>query len=723
MGRARSFQGLAAGLAKITDGLQDQMDRKAIADAKKKGRIAGASGTPELRDDDWTLSGEAFNDAALQSFANQIDLNARAKLAELETKFSIDPKGFASAAAGYKEGVVSEIALTDEALAAVFGQQFDLRAASARGRISKNYNTFYTGELKGQVVRLGDELGKDINRLAPDLFSDDPSVSTTALGNYISIYERWKQALMQVGPDGQPVFTGEERAKMEMALESDFLESAAKAYVDATDDKTAAVFALQNGEAFINVGIEDENGEMVSGTVNLTDGLDDEGRDRVLRYASQQENDAWMRSERSRTLRERQDGVKRQVATTNFETAMTLRVERLKTEGDLMDDKTMETFLTETGAQMNAAVSEHQGSAESKAQLWADLQSARATAALDLGEAARLAKQHQAMGIIDQDVNNFTSQVIRDPDAVSDAFGMLDIAIERNAGAFMSAEQEEEARAGGRQQILLSALDGHFARGNVDAARELLAVPGMQETLTPAMQREYGNKIAEHDRAQNKWIDDINKKIVAYEQVKGGPLTLTERLKVMGLSDGQGDQLSTKLRGEFRQSSGQFVSMRDSFNRLTAATQEPSAAGDLATIFNYMKILDPNSVVRESEFATAQASSAWLQEQEEIGVTVPRPVASAIRQIATGKRLSDAQRADFVEQARNMLNAQTKTQLQLETQYRDLAERQGVDPRNVVVDFLGPLREEDTAQGGQGQPTGTPSFTIDLMGRTVNKGE
>ena len=32
----------------------------------------------------------------------------------------------------------------------------------------------------------------------------------------------------------------------------------------------------------------------------------------------------------------------------------------------------------------------------------------------------------------------------------------------------------------------------------------------------------------------------------------------------------------------------------------------PDAAGDMALIFSYMKMLDPNSTVREGEYATAQ---------------------------------------------------------------------------------------------------------------------
>jgi len=62
-----------------------------------------------------------------------------------------------------------------------------------------------------------------------------------------------------------------------------------------------------------------------------------------------------------------------------------------------------------------------------------------------------------------------------------------------------------------------------------------------------------------------------------------------------------------KLRDDFRSESKEFVKVRDAYGRILST--DASAAGDLALIFNYMKILDPGSVVREGEFATAQNSA------------------------------------------------------------------------------------------------------------------
>lgn len=131
------------------------------------------------------------------------------------------------------------------------------------------------------------------------------------------------------------------------------------------------------------------------------------------------------------------------------------------------------------------------------------------------------------------------------------------------------------------------------------------------------------------------------------------------------------------LRKEFLNFSKTFVNVRDSYNRVQASAEKASAAGDLALIFNYMKILDPGSVVRESEFATAQNAAG-----------VPDRVRAMYNRVLSGKKLADDQRADFVERAGMLYKKQEETQQGLIREYSRLATQQGIDPSNVIVDFL-----------------------------------
>ena len=115
-----------------------------------------------------------------------------------------------------------------------------------------------------------------------------------------------------------------------------------------------------------------------------------------------------------------------------------------------------------------------------------------------------------------------------------------------------------------------------------------------------------------------------------------------------------------------------FKPVRAAFLKVRQSAEKPSAAGDLALVFNYMKILDPGSVVREGEFKTAADATAWLQKSEADGVAIPAPIAQAIRKLKDGTILTDAQRKDFVNIARKAASAQFAPVKDSYLQYRNI---------------------------------------------------
>ena len=133
-----------------------------------------------------------------------------------------------------------------------------------------------------------------------------------------------------------------------------------------------------------------------------------------------------------------------------------------------------------------------------------------------------------------------------------------------------------------------------------------------------------------------------------------------------------------KVRKEFIGQSKEFQGINTAYNRVVASAKDPSAAGDLALIFNYMKTLDPGSTVREGEFATAQNSGS-----------VPDTIAARYNKVIAGERLSSTQRADFVDRASKLYDAAQENQFQLEDQYKELAKKSGVNPELVVVNYSG----------------------------------
>ena len=128
-----------------------------------------------------------------------------------------------------------------------------------------------------------------------------------------------------------------------------------------------------------------------------------------------------------------------------------------------------------------------------------------------------------------------------------------------------------------------------------------------------------------------------------------------------------------KLRDEFNKGSGDFLKVRDAFGRIKASAKDPSPAGDLALIFNYMKVLDPGSTVREGEFATAQNSAS-----------IPDRIKAKYNQVMRGERLALAQRDDFVDRAESLYAQQENFYKGHEQRYRDLATAYQLNPDRVV---------------------------------------
>lgn len=146
---------------------------------------------------------------------------------------------------------------------------------------------------------------------------------------------------------------------------------------------------------------------------------------------------------------------------------------------------------------------------------------------------------------------------------------------------------------------------------------------------------------------------------------------------------------STKLRKEYTAVTGEFAKINDSYGRITASVQDPSPAGDLALIFNYMKMLDPGSVVRESEFAQAAATGAFGER-----------VKAAAGKIVSGERLSTQMRADFANRADRLYKQATIGHKKRTSEFTRLAKKLNLDPQEVIF-------ERQLFEGGaQNQPDG-----------------
>jgi hypothetical protein len=168
-------------------------------------------------------------------------------------------------------------------------------------------------------------------------------------------------------------------------------------------------------------------------------------------------------------------------------------------------------------------------------------------------------------------------------------------------------------------------------------------------------------------------------------QGKGGTVTMPDGTVI---ESGNFNE-TQKLRKEYLDQSKNFIDVRDSYSRLQAVAANPSAAGDISIIFSYMKMLDPGSVVREGEQATAQNAAG-----------IPDRIRNLYNKTITGERLSPNQRQDFVNQGQKLYNKASEQQQKSSSLYKDIAQRSGLTSDLAVPDLS--LVQPAPTNGGQG---------------------
>lgn len=116
-----------------------------------------------------------------------------------------------------------------------------------------------------------------------------------------------------------------------------------------------------------------------------------------------------------------------------------------------------------------------------------------------------------------------------------------------------------------------------------------------------------------------------------------------------------------------------FSEVQNAFDQIKTGISATSAAGDLTAATKFMKLLDPGSVVRESELGMAMAATGVLDR------------ALAYKDfIAKGTKLSPSQRADFLNVANQLYNAAAARKREIDSQYSDIARVGGLDPNLVI---------------------------------------
>ena len=132
------------------------------------------------------------------------------------------------------------------------------------------------------------------------------------------------------------------------------------------------------------------------------------------------------------------------------------------------------------------------------------------------------------------------------------------------------------------------------------------------------------------------WLEKFEAEVEAYKKDRGITNEFSQQAKKEILD----------LRKEFDKLDAvqEYRDLESRYHNVLSAAQAQSPAWDMAMIFAFMKMLDRNSVVREWEFLTAQKAGS-----------LPDKIVNYYNQTTKGTRLTDAQRADFLNMTREFM--------------------------------------------------------------------
>lgn len=133
-----------------------------------------------------------------------------------------------------------------------------------------------------------------------------------------------------------------------------------------------------------------------------------------------------------------------------------------------------------------------------------------------------------------------------------------------------------------------------------------------------------------------KLYDDLDLALVDSQEAVAIQAQIDDLIRTTGFNK-EIFQAEREIRKEWNAKKTPFNKIETSHKKLVASLGRKSGVGDMSAIFVYMKMLDPGSVVRESEFAQAQQTAGAVES-----------LIARMKQIAEGEKLSVPQRTEFI---------------------------------------------------------------------------
>lgn len=176
-------------------------------------------------------------------------------------------------------------------------------------------------------------------------------------------------------------------------------------------------------------------------------------------------------------------------------------------------------------------------------------------------------------------------------------------------------------------------------------------------------------KIAEFLAARDQGLIPATMTLSQYQNMST-PKTIID---MTGGQKGFDNEMSLKKSFAAEPTYKAFNEMQSAYGQITDSLAAASPAGDLAAATKFMKLLDPGSVVRESELGMAMAASGLLD----------RATNYAQMRIQ-GTKLTEAQRADFKKLSDSLFGTATGAYNQKRGEYEEMGSAYGLDAKRAL---------------------------------------
>jgi len=159
-------------------------------------------------------------------------------------------------------------------------------------------------------------------------------------------------------------------------------------------------------------------------------------------------------------------------------------------------------------------------------------------------------------------------------------------------------------------------------------------------------------------------------------------------------------KMEKDLRTGFNKSAGTFRDISNAFTTIQALPD--SGIGDVALATKIMKMLDPGSVVRESELGVALGSTGLFQRMMNLA-----------EKAKSGQLVNLQQRAEFKALANNIYSAAQGEFNKLQSKYTAIANDYGLNPERIVTNYSSSLESQKTPK--QAPDSAPPPVEVEVQ--------